>query len=397
MIKVAMLAHYPAQAILPAQWIKPRQRAKTPHPASWVEALCGALGDRDDVEVCVFMHSRAVNRHRTASLGRVRMEFIPKYEPGNVDPYSLFIPARIQLGRAIRAYQPDIVHGFGTESHNGLVAVSQPYPSVIFIQGIMEKLVEFSDLSAVRKKLQVYLERQTVRRASALIAETGFVRRWAEQAAPGVPVELIPHAGRSTLFDLRNTGSGSGRILCLSALYPHKGVDVVVRAFIAAAGRTSGRKATLVVAGSGPQLAELQQLADQAGLSDRIVFSGHLSGADVMKELCLAQFLVLGSRMDSSPNVITEAHAVGIPVLATDAGGIPDMIDDSKDGFVVPVDDADLLAARMLILLNNPVRCVEMGATGRKKVFELNAPEAVARQHVELYKAILNTKRMSGD
>ena len=97
--------------------------------------------------------------------------------------------------------------------------------------------------------------------------------------------------------------------------------------------------------------------------------------------------------MDTSPNVITEAHAVGLPVIGTAAGGIPDMIDDGRDGFIVPIDGSEAMALRMEHLLSDPQRCEEMGRSGRKKVRELNDPVRVAEKHVDFYREIIAAQR----
>lgn len=60
---------------------------------------------------------------------------------------------------------------------------------------------------------------------------------------------------------------------------------------------------------------------------------------------------VIASRMNTSPNALTEAHAIGLPVIGTRAGGIPEMIEEGKDGMLEPVDDADAMADRMQRLL----------------------------------------------
>ena len=103
-----------------------------------------------------------------------------------------------------------------------------------------------------------------------------------------------------------------------------------------------------------------------------------------------SNLLVIGSRMDTSPNVITEAHAVGLPVIGTAAGGIPDMIDDGRDGFIVPTDDSEAMALRMEYLLSDPQRCAEMGWVGLEKVREVNDPVRIVEKNVDFYREILS-------
>jgi glycosyltransferase involved in cell wall biosynthesis len=97
--------------------------------------------------------------------------------------------------------------------------------------------------------------------------------------------------------------------------------------------------------------------------------------------------------MDTSPNVITEAHAIGLPVIGTAAGGIPDMIDEGRDGFIVPIDDSEAMALRIEYLLSDPQRCAEMGWVGREKVRAMNDPARVAAKHVDFYREIIDAQR----
>ena len=90
MIKIAVVAPYPASAVLPDKDLKVRFRRpekKYQHPAPWVLNLCRELSRRRDVEVEVFTHSRAVVRVKKAEKDGVHYTFVPKHEPIRFDPY----------------------------------------------------------------------------------------------------------------------------------------------------------------------------------------------------------------------------------------------------------------------------------------------------------------------
>jgi glycosyltransferase involved in cell wall biosynthesis len=105
--------------------------------------------------------------------------------------------------------------------------------------------------------------------------------------------------------------------------------------------------------------------------------------------------LAIGSRMDTSPNVVSEAHAIGLPVIGTRVGGIPEMIDEGTDGYVVDGDDAQAMGERMDRLLSDPETCRRMGEAGREKVRLLNSPAAVAQAHVDFFQTIREELRRS--
>jgi glycosyltransferase involved in cell wall biosynthesis len=397
MIKIAIVAPYPASAVLPDKDLKVRFRSpekKNQHPAPWVLNLCRELSRRRDVEVEVFTHSRAVARIQKAEKEGVHYTFVPKYEPARFDPYHAYLPALVQIRPLIRRYEPDIVHGFGTESAYGLLAISQGRPSVIFIQGILEKLAPFSNLPAINIAIRKYFERNVINKADGLIAETEFARQWALSRNEEARVKVIPHAFSGEFFSAKPNFKEL-RIVCIGALNRIKGVISVLHAFHMGIKRFPHlfKRAELVFVGGGPLRHVLEEMAEQWHIRDRVSFLGHVEHDKIVQEMEKSNLLVIGSWMDTSPNVITEAQAVGLPVIGTAAGGIPEMIDEGRDGFIVPIDGSEAMAQCMELLLSDPQRCEEMGRAGRKKVRELNDPVRVAEKHVDFYREIIDAQR----
>ncbi|HKO45972.1 MAG TPA: heparinase II/III family protein [Pyrinomonadaceae bacterium] len=134
-------------------------------------------------------------------------------------------------------------------------------------------------------------------------------------------------------------------------LETHYGVDCVLRAF--AKIQRTRPDASLTVAGAGSQSSSLQELAEELGLRNT-VFVGRVEPNSIYAQYDAADIYLNGSRIDNQPLSILEAFACGIPVLTSDAGGIPDMVADGITGFVVPVDDHDWMAAKALSVLEKP-------------------------------------------
>jgi len=131
-------------------------------------------------------------------------------------------------------------------------------------------------------------------------------------------------------------------------LEAHYGVDCVLRAF--AYIQKEIPDAVLTVVGDGSQRNALENLANELHL-DRTTFNGRIEHDEIYRHYSASYIYVNASRIDNQPLSILEAFACGLPVVTTDAGGIPDIVTDGVTGFVVPVGDYESLARRALQLL----------------------------------------------
>lgn len=288
------------------------------------------------------------------------------------------------MHKALKEYQPDLIHAFGIESGNATVALRTGIPTSCFIQGIVERYYPFIGFTGkTRRFCQRRIERSAVKRLKWMIAETQFAKQWALEWNPSAHVDIIPHPVR-TSFLKEGIASGNKHIVSVGGIDTRKAMDVAVKAFA----KVEDTSARLTIVGGGCGTEELSQLVRDLGLVERVKLAGRLDSESVLQTLKSASIFVITSRMDTSPNVLTEAHAMGLPVIGTRAGGIPEMIDEGDDGFLIDVDDIDALAQKMQYLLANPDVAQRMGLAGRAKVAVWNDPAQVAKAHVEFFERI---------
>lgn len=119
------------------------------------------------------------------------------------------------------------------------------------------------------------------------------------------------------------------------------------------------------IAGDGALRAALEKLAGDLGVSRIVEFRGAVH--DIPAFLKGAKFLVHTSESEGCPNVVMEAMACGLPVVAMETGEIPYLVEDGKTGFVVSQDDEPRLAERVSLLLGDDELCMNMGAAAREK------------------------------
>jgi glycosyltransferase involved in cell wall biosynthesis len=172
-----------------------------------------------------------------------------------------------------------------------------------------------------------------------------------------------------------------GTVLYAGRLSPEKGVDVLVSAL----GQMSA-DVTLDVAGEGTERARLESLAAELA-PGRVRFHGRLDKAALFDLMRAASVVAVPSRWyENQPMVVLEAFGCGLPVVTTDLGGLPELVDEGKDGLVVPANAPDALAAALATLTGDPDAAFAMGQAGRAKVTRDFSPEKHLRRLDQVYR-----------
>jgi glycosyltransferase involved in cell wall biosynthesis len=177
------------------------------------------------------------------------------------------------------------------------------------------------------------------------------------------------------------------RLAVVGRLIPIKGHDVLLAAL--ARVREELPEATLEIAGDGPLDAELRTTVARRGLTDAVSFLGRVAPAAPVFER--AAIVVVPSRGEGFGMVALEAMERGRAVVASDVGGLPEIVEDGVTGTVVSPDEPEALAAALLELLRDPVRTAAMGAAGRDRALAAFSQDRCTDRVEELYRAALET------
>ena len=171
-----------------------------------------------------------------------------------------------------------------------------------------------------------------------------------------------------------------GDVLYVGRLSEEKGVDVLLEALA----RAPGLRADVV--GDGPARSSLERLAATLGVRDRVRFHGRLAAGDVHRRMREAAVVVVPSRWyENMPITVLEAFAAGVPVVASALGGIPELIEDGRDGTLVPPEEPMLLAEALRPLTEDPARAFRMGVAARAKAERVYTPAAHLERIDALY------------
>ena len=186
---------------------------------------------------------------------------------------------------------------------------------------------------------------------------------------------------------------GLVRIATTGRLVEKKGIEYCIRAVAKLA--ESNKKIEYNIIGDGPLKAQLQQLIDDLGVSGQVKILGWLQQQEIIKILSQSSIFMATSvtasdgNQDAPVNTLKEAMAMGMPVIGTLHGGIPELIEDGVSGFLVPERDVEKLAEKLLWLIEHPLNWVSMGKAGRAYVEKHYDTNQINDRLVEIYHQIL--------
>jgi glycosyltransferase involved in cell wall biosynthesis len=174
---------------------------------------------------------------------------------------------------------------------------------------------------------------------------------------------------------------GEPRLLCVGRLIPIKGHLVLLRALALARARLP--RLTLDVAGRGPLEPALKAYARELGVADAVRLLGFVS--PVGRAIEQAAIVVVPSLGEGFGMVALEAMERARPVVASDVGGLPEIVVDGETGLVVPAGDAEALAEAIVALAGDPARAAALGEAGRARALESFRQEQCTEQTERLY------------
>ncbi len=178
-------------------------------------------------------------------------------------------------------------------------------------------------------------------------------------------------------------------VLGIGRLVPQKGFDVLIRAY----GEAHLPGHDLVIAGEGPERAALEAVAREVVVAGRVRFVGRADRAAAVALFRHCDLFVLPSRLEPMGIVNLEAMAAGKPVIASEVGGVPELVLDGETGLLVPPEDPAALAAAMRKLAGDPDLRLRLGGAGRARAETFNWPN-IADQYVRIYESILQAKNI---
>ena len=308
---------------------------------------------------------------------------------------TLFMRQKRRFTDLIRRYKPDVVHAQGTDLA-GLLAVDSGLPNVVTVHGLLAECAKFQTdfLTRLRAKLVASLtERRTVRRAANLIAISPYVRQYYEREIKGRVFD-IPNAVSPAYFEALHTPE-KGRLLFAGRIANGKGLVELLHAV----SQVPSQVIKLILAGATTDSAYealIRRIAGELGIAPKVVFTGLLDEPSLIREFERAEALVLPSFQETAPMVVQQAMAAGLAVVASNVGGIPNLIRHGESGLLFEAGNVAALVTLLKRLESNPSLSRRLGANGKIDAEARFNSSSVARATIAVYGEILSVCSTEG-
>jgi len=325
--------------------------------------------------------------------------FFPKrlqllaYGPGGIPanlkrrPWLLFLVPFFMGMFVLKSFQiskdADVIHAQWL--YSGMIALFlkkiRQIPFVVTLRG--------SDvLKAQKGKLAYWVSLWVMRRAIFVTTVNQEMKDWVVQQGISSDTVFVIRNGVD-LCSIRGKKSDDSvcRFIFVGSLVPGKGVSTLIQAFSSVYGLE--KNTHLLIVGDGEMKEDLNADVLKKGLNNAVTFCGTKPSDEIPGLMQKSDCLILPSLSEGIPNVVLEAMACGLPVIASNLPGIREVVKDGETGFWVAPQDVAGLAKKLLILARNPERRQKMGACAYQHLSEMNLSwQESAKHYFEVYEKV---------
>jgi glycosyltransferase involved in cell wall biosynthesis len=223
------------------------------------------------------------------------------------------------------------------------------------------------------------------------VAVSNGLRDYAYETTSDVPITVVPNAIELSVFTPPRQRNHQGPVclLFVGRFNAFKNVEELLEA----AGHLKKMDVDnfeLQLIGDGERRSNLERLTVEKELTRHVHFLGWVDRDEILERYRQADLFVTATTWEGMPNTVLEAMACGLPVVATRASGLEELVHEGVNGYLVDINDPVALAERLADLIDNPFERQRMGKESRKVAEQEFAWEYITEQYVEIYRRIRN-------
>jgi glycosyltransferase involved in cell wall biosynthesis len=282
--------------------------------------------------------------------------------------YLSFWPRHIRILLLMRKIRPDLVHAHFIAKFGFHLLLLNVRPQVVSAWG--------DDVLILPKasRLIAWYTRRVLASVDLIYAVSEDIRAHiiTDFSIPPGKIRYLPFGVDPLVFTPKETPAGTGRsgtiLFSNRGFLPVYGMETLIRGFSLAYSKDPSLR--LVLKGEGPEKDRLVALTGSLGLSGVVTFLERTRYADVPRDLQEADIFVTAATSDGTPVSLLEAMATGLPCIASSVGGVPEWVEDGRNGVLVPPSDPQALADAILALAKDPELCRLLGSRARETILK---------------------------
>ena len=290
-----------------------------------------------------------------------------------------------------REFKPDVVHiffGIPDGPIGWMLKRVYGLPYLISLRGAdvpSDEVKRFAKHYSVLRPLVRWLWRD----ADAVVAVSNGLRDYAFQTTPDLPIQVIPNAIELSVFTppLHRNGEGPVKLLFVGRFNAFKNVEKLIEA-VGRLKEMGINNFELHLVGEGERRSSVERLVIDKGLTRQVQFLGWVDRSAIVERYRQADLFVTATTWEGMPNTVLEGMACGLPVVATRASGLEELVKDGVNGYLVNINDISALAERMAQLINNPHERQRMSKESRTIAEREFAWEYITERYVEIYEQV---------
>jgi len=292
-----------------------------------------------------------------------------------------------QLKKIVNKVKPDIIHAHSASSYGLFAALTGFHPFILTVWGT--DITNFPTQSKLKKLMTKFI----LKKADILCSTSDYLAKMTSslttkqqyQTNFGVDTETFKPQNRNGIRDKRFIFG------TVKSLYKNYGIDYLIKAAAIVNQELSDWE--LWIGGEGTEKENLQDLAEQLQLSDKIKFLGQIPHSEVPLTLTDMDVFIVPSLEESFGVAAAEASACELPVICSNIGGLPEIVKDSRTGYVVEAEDAKAIAEKILHLYRNPELRRAMGKAGREFIKDRYEWQVNAEKMLTIYERAMRVRK----
>jgi L-malate glycosyltransferase len=365
--------------------------ASNPHIIKWANALYSS-----SVKIYIFSLREANPKSFKNGIEIIIYNSVQKFTYLTNAAFSklLYLKSVPRIRKIIKDIRPDIVHAHYASSYGLLGALTNFHPMVISVWG--GDVIDFPVTSIFHRIIFQFI----IRRADRLLTTSHFMadmlkkyyKKNIEITPFGIDITLFTPGIKFPLFD----EEFDAIIGCIKGLEWYYGIEYLIEAFEIVVYKLKDKKLKLVIVGAGAIEQKILNMIKLKNLENQILLTGKIDYSQIHYYHSLLDIFVAVSVYQESFGVaVIEASACGKPVIISRVGGMIEVVDENLTGYIVPPQNIDELADRIIKLVLDPELRLKMGQAGREKVINEYSLNSSIDKMMKIYNELFKEKKRS--